>query len=412
MLPEQATAPVATVPAPWQTGAPRPIVAASPIAGAKAGVTSRATSPVAAATGKAGVTTAAHAPLVTYPLGLGKAAKTTAAPATQATAGQIAPATGAVPEAETVSGRLTGLLDPGADNLYLQQAAEGASQRANARGLLNTSMTEGARTGARIAAAMPIAQADAGLLATQRLTNQANVQQGQVVGAQLETGVSQSNQQADQAVNLANANLDQAQAQFNAGQLNQATLDQAKIQLERQLANQQAAQQAGLANANLQSAMSQFNAGQINQAELDNARRNQERALADQAAAQQTLTQQIGNMQQVALANTAAQNASYMASYDAAYRVSLANLDVKLRTELANLDAKVRPQIQASASGASIYSAQMDAISTIAMTPNLSDASKAAAVKQIVSQMNAATQFLGMAANDPEIGALWQVSTL
>lgn len=60
----------------------------------------------------------------------------------------------------SVQEQLTGLLAQ--DSPYMQQAETGALQQSNERGLLNSSLAVEAAEGARIAAALPIAQQDAG----------------------------------------------------------------------------------------------------------------------------------------------------------------------------------------------------------------------------------------------------------
>lgn len=72
---------------------------------------------------------------------------------------------------ETVSGQLDALLAK--DSSYVTRARAGASQTANSRGLLNSSMAAGAGEGAAIDAALPIANADAQTYQTAARDNQA-----------------------------------------------------------------------------------------------------------------------------------------------------------------------------------------------------------------------------------------------
>jgi hypothetical protein len=82
---------------------------------------------------------------------------------------------------ETVSGQLDALL--AADSPYLQRAKHGATQTANARGLLNTSMAAGAGEAAAIDAAAPIAKADADVYGTASRENVAAENTSRAFGA-------------------------------------------------------------------------------------------------------------------------------------------------------------------------------------------------------------------------------------
>lgn len=75
------------------------------------------------------------------------------------------------PAKETVQGQLSTILSSG--NPYVEQAKSGAAEGANSRGLLNTSMAAGAGEAAAIAAAAPIAGADANTYSTAAQQNQA-----------------------------------------------------------------------------------------------------------------------------------------------------------------------------------------------------------------------------------------------
>lgn len=84
-----------------------------------------------------------------------------------------------------VENRLTGLLSR--ENPYLKQAETQGKQAAARRGLLNTSMGVQAAEGARISAALPIAQQDAEAFNRQRLTNQQYVNQARQFNATVGT---------------------------------------------------------------------------------------------------------------------------------------------------------------------------------------------------------------------------------
>src|SRR3990167_2025622 len=72
---------------------------------------------------------------------------------------------------DTVSGQLDTIL--GSDSPYITRARSGASQYANSRGLINSSIAAGAGEAAAIDAALPIASQDANTYSNTRLTNQA-----------------------------------------------------------------------------------------------------------------------------------------------------------------------------------------------------------------------------------------------
>lgn len=75
------------------------------------------------------------------------------------------------PNKETVQGQLSGILAKGGD--YIEKARADSAGVANSRGLLNSSIAAGAGESAAIGAALPIAQADAGIYGTASRDNQA-----------------------------------------------------------------------------------------------------------------------------------------------------------------------------------------------------------------------------------------------
>jgi hypothetical protein len=72
-----------------------------------------------------------------------------------------------IPEDDSVSTKLTALT--ASDSPYIAQARQGALAGANRRGLLNSSMAQGAAEGAAISAALPIASQDASQVAQKNL---------------------------------------------------------------------------------------------------------------------------------------------------------------------------------------------------------------------------------------------------
>ena len=90
----------------------------------------------------------------------------------QADAAGYEPVMGTVnQDTDSVSGQLDRIL--GKDSPYLDRARAGATQYANSRGLINSSIAAGAGEAAAIDAALPIASQDASTYSQQRLTNQA-----------------------------------------------------------------------------------------------------------------------------------------------------------------------------------------------------------------------------------------------
>ena len=79
---------------------------------------------------------------------------------------EAAPGVGEGQALPGVSGRLKGLLSE--DSPYIDRARTSARQAANRRGLMNSSIAAGAGEAAAIDAALPIAQADAGIAAGER----------------------------------------------------------------------------------------------------------------------------------------------------------------------------------------------------------------------------------------------------
>ena len=88
---------------------------------------------------------------------------------------EAAPSVGQGQEIQGVSGRLNTLLD--AESPYIQRARTRALQQVNRRGLLSSSIAAGAGEAAAIDAALPIAQADAGLAAGERQMRSQEYQQ-------------------------------------------------------------------------------------------------------------------------------------------------------------------------------------------------------------------------------------------
>lgn len=155
-----------------------------------------------------------------------------------------------------VSNQLNGLLS--ADNPYMQQATTRGNQEAQRRGLLSSSLAAGAVEGARINAALPIAQQDAQTYANADLQDSAYTQQGNLANQAFgqQQSLNQQNfgyntQLADQSFGH-NQQLQQDQFGFNT-QLSDQTFQQNQQLNDQQFGyNQQLNEQQNTANAQLQ----------------------------------------------------------------------------------------------------------------------------------------------------------------
>lgn len=114
----------------------------------------------------------------------------------------VAPVKAEVNPGETVEGITNRLL--GEDSTYMQRARSLAEQKANERGLLNSSIAAGAGTAAAIDASLNIAQPDASIYSSKRIADAA----------------------ADNEANRLNAANQLQASQFNAQQGNNFTLAQ------------------------------------------------------------------------------------------------------------------------------------------------------------------------------------------
>ena len=138
---------------------------------------------------------------------------------TETTAAQFAPQERQVNAAtETTSGQLNTLMQE--DNPLMQMARAQAKQGMAQRGLVNSSMAQGAGVAAMLEKATPIAQSNAVTYANQALTNQQAVNVGGQfnAGEQNEFGLQTGQQKFTAAQNLLNQNFTAAQAQLDRAQ--------------------------------------------------------------------------------------------------------------------------------------------------------------------------------------------------
>jgi len=213
----------------------------------------------------------------------------TLTPATATTAAQFDPVQREVDAAkETTAGQLKGIMAE--DSPLMQQARAQAQQGMAARGLLNSSMAQGAGVAAMLEKATPIAAADAGTYFNQGVTNQQAANTGGQFNAssQNQFGL----QKGSQAFTASQAELERGQ---------QTTMLKSQQDFAGAQANLDRAQQVALtdksieAQSNLQKAQQDFQAAQ---GVLD-----REQQLAVQNDQQAAALEQIGFKAKVDLQN-------------------------------------------------------------------------------------------------------------
>lgn len=134
---------------------------------------------------------------------LSSAPKTAVAPtASQVTAPTVAAFTQEVDPGQTVEGIISRLVG-NTDTPWIKRAQAIALEGMNNRGLLSSSLAQGAGTAAAIDAAGKVAEADANIYAQQRIANQNAVNSVNVSNADRQFGVSKANADATNAINLA-----------------------------------------------------------------------------------------------------------------------------------------------------------------------------------------------------------------
>ncbi len=255
---------------------------------------------------------------------------------------------------ETVSGQLQGIMAQ--DNPLMQQARTQATQGMAARGLVNSSINQGAGVAAMLDRAIPIATADANTFSNRALTNtnnqntvgMSNTQAANQFGllgnqqaftaAQSQLDRAQQTALTDKSVE-ATANLAKAQQNFDAAQNSLSREQQTSLQTSQQTfaAGQSAldrTQQTDLANA--------AQASQATQAEKDRAA---QLMLADKSiTATQALEKsrqeataaqaELDRSQQTTLATAQQTFAGTQAALDRANQVALADKSIAATTAL------------------------------------------------------------------------------
>lgn len=175
------------------------------------------------------------------PLGLINTQAVTQSPAATYTGSQATAANWDVKPNQTVQSQIKAIID---ENSPLMQQAETRSlQKANARGLMNSSIAVGAGQSALYDAAAPIAAADATTFARSGEFN---------AGAQQQT-------------NLANQGSTNTAEQFNAASTNQVNSQNSQLQTNVALNNASLNADLAKTTASLNADLSKFNASQSNE---------------------------------------------------------------------------------------------------------------------------------------------------
>lgn len=218
------------------------------------------------------------------------------------------------PEDASVSKRLNGLLSK--DNPYMQQAATQGLQAANRRGLLNSSMAVQASQAARIGAALPIAQQEAGQ------AHESNLQ-----GTQLQTQQVMQGKQFEHEAGMQGTDIASREHMQSEDIAAQRELQAAQTAAEKERLGMQLTSQEKL-------------------------------ALQDLNAAKERQQTDIQNQQ-------------WLAQFDADTRGKLQALDIAAQERIANLNVKASERADASRLAADFEDAYTALLATIMNNPEI-----------------------------------------
>jgi hypothetical protein len=255
---------------------------------------------------------------------------------------------------ETMQGQVDSILSR--DNPLMQRARSLATQQMNQRGLVNSSMSQGAGVAAMVDRALPIAQQDAQTynqraLANQEATNQAN-----------QFNVGQTNQMFQFGQDLAGRfGMQREQQQFQAGQTAldrgfQAEQNQFQRDFQQQIS---ALEQSGLDFRQARDIASREMLTRLEQAGINN-RFDQELALRSE----QFNAEQI-NLERRQIADNAAQ---------------LERLNLSINAQNQNIPTSF---------AASISNTTMAGVNAVMSDPNMNAAAKQTAINNLVNYANA-----------------------
>lgn len=258
---------------------------------------------------------------------------------------------------QTVAGQIQNLTDP--NSPLIAQARARATQQANARGLINSSMALTGADSAAYDAAMPIAQADAA---------QASKVAGYNVGTSNEFKVRDADTETQ--VGLANMGAKNQTSQFNTGQTNQALTQERQQGFD--LAKMSAQQQNDMAQLAAKQGY------------------NLETITATQAADLEKLTMQID-----------AQDRQAEAKFG--YDKQLVTIQKESNREIAAMEAQYKNLTQASASAASIINNVSTNVAKIMENTSLDAAAKQKAIDIYNANANKALQMMGAISGDVDL---------
>lgn len=239
---------------------------------------------------------------------------------------------------ETVSGQLDRALSSGSP--LIDRARAGATQNANSRGLINSTMAVQAGEAAAIDAALPIASADAGVYGNVAAANQ---QYGNQAG------------------------------QFNAGATNTAALQKSSA------ANQGLLQKTGAEQA--QELQKQNIAGQSH---LQTQRTQDTKELAGVELAAQKELQTMRDTQAANIENIRAQN-----------QIALQELRGGQAEKVLGIESEYRNLLQTSVSATNLYGGLLNAMTSVATNSTMDTAAKQQAVTNMTTWLEAGLGLLG-----------------
>ena len=250
---------------------------------------------------------------------------------------------------QTVQGQLSKVIAD--DSPLIQQARTRAAQAANARGLLNSSIAQGAAQAAMVDTALPIAQQDANTYFT------ANTKSVDAENAASAFGAQASNQ-----ASLTNAQLGTDVSKANAGMINEAAARTAQAANERGTATMETGLKRDLA-------------------QLDATTRLQ---LQQMENTTRTELAQMDNDTRLQLGSLDNANRLTIAQLDSTTRERLAMIDQDTRSMLAIIDGQYRTLLQTNQSAQSLFNQVLTDITNISTNTQLApDAKNAATNTQI-----------------------------
>jgi len=318
---------------------------------------------------------------------------------------------------QTVQGQMANLMQNG--NPLMQRATTRASQAANKRGLLNSSMGVQAGQEAALSAALPIAQADAQAANTQALTNQgymnqfSTAQQAQNYRKDLADQAYQQQVGTGLYGNITDgtvaptgfvggggliasqgeqARLTSAQQQANdiemqtAGHTQQTSLqDDAQSQ---QTAMQTAGhtQQTSLQDdaQSQQTAMQSAEHGQ--QTSLQSSAHTQQTDIQDDSQTQQTEVQSAEHDQQIILQDDSQEQETRLRLDTNLFNEFLQQADEGTRSRLISLESSFNSKMQSSKNASSLWGGILNLIAGIQSDPDITAENRETAINNIVGE--------------------------